>query len=179
MRIMGKLLYMICGALAFVLLFIAFCSQNPGVTEQMGQMFSKKNASENANAASEKYVTATVTRSESYAAEASDSENGNEENLNIPSKVAQLTGYIPVRPSGTAVTQEKADEIASALSKGETGEGLSFDEEFYPYYAMLNDAQKSDLPPDLRKCECDDKKFCACGKNYGIRFEKCVYRRSQ
>lgn len=143
MRIIGKLLYMICGALAFVIIFIAFCSQNPEITKQMGKMFSKEGSVGNENSASEEYVTATATRNDQPAAEASASDNEGEENLNIPSNVAQLTGYIPVQPSGATVTQAKADEIASSLSKGETGEGLAFDEEFYPYYAMLNDAQKA------------------------------------
>ena len=137
---------MICGALAFVILFIAFCSKNPEIAKQIGQMFSNgsanvsaeenKNKSESENgtpAVENLIVTATNTNDTPQTAET----------LNIPAKVANLTGYIPVQPTGKEVTQEKADEILSSLSKGETGEGLTFDGEIYPYYAMLNDTQKA------------------------------------
>lgn len=156
MRIVEKLLYMICGVLALVLLFIAFCNKNPEIAKQIGEMLSLGGVNANTDiltngninampALGSEAVRIIVTKGEPPAAQAQTQalENEKEESLNIPSKVAKLTGYIPVKPSGAAVTQAKADEILSTLGKGETGDGLSFDEEFYPYYAMLNDTQKA------------------------------------
>ena len=66
-----------------------------------------------------------------------------EEDLDIPEKVAGLAGYVPVRATGTEVTQKRAAEILDSLSPGKTGEGLTFDSEKYPYYEMLGDTQKA------------------------------------
>lgn len=66
-----------------------------------------------------------------------------EEDLDIPEKVAGLAGYVPVRATGTEVTQKRAEEILDSLSPGKTGEGLTFDSEKYPYYEMLGDTQKA------------------------------------
>ena len=50
-----------------------------------------------------------------------DSDKSAESKLKVPGKVAGLNGYIPVKATGTEITQTKADEIAKELSKGETG----------------------------------------------------------
>lgn len=63
--------------------------------------------------------------------------------LKIPGKVADLNGYIPVRATGTEISQKNADEILSTLSKGRTGDRLTFEERMYPYYHMLNDTQQA------------------------------------
>ncbi|MCM1183400.1 MAG: hypothetical protein NC337_08505 [Roseburia sp.] len=66
-----------------------------------------------------------------------------EDTLEIPSKVAGLNGYVPIKATGTEITQKQADELISTLSKGRTGERLTFDERIYPYYHMLNDTQQA------------------------------------
>ncbi len=43
----------------------------------------------------------------------------------------------------TVEDEEQADEIVKNTDKGETGEDLSFDKAYYPYYNMLNDRGKS------------------------------------
>ena len=92
-------------------------------------------------------VSATVTTEElpeaTAASNARDADADAEEDLDIPANVSGLAGYIPVRATGTEVTQKRADEILESLSPGETGEGLTFDSEKYPYYEMLGDTQKA------------------------------------
>ncbi len=160
MRIVEKVLYGIGGLLALILLFIAFCSHNPDIAAKIGERLGK--ADENVEEAFEAgeaearvpetgesrevsyVIKTTVTQGEQPAAESPNSDDGEpEEQLNIPNKVAALTGYIPIKSTGTEITQEKADEILETLGKGKTGEGLTFDEEFYPYYDMLNETQKA------------------------------------
>lgn len=143
MRIVEKLLYGIGGLLALALLFIALCNRNPEIAKQLGAGLPKESAEEDVEDALEKYVIrTTVTQGEPPAAESPDDEEA-EKNLSIPPKVASLTGYIPIKSTGTEVTQAKADEILATLSKGKTGAGLTFDEAFYPYYGMINDTQKA------------------------------------
>jgi len=54
---------------------------------------------------------------------------------NPPAAVSGKSGYQPVEEEGEEVSSE---ESANLPGRGDTGSGLSFDEEFYPYYAMLN-----------------------------------------
>lgn len=52
-------------------------------------------------------------------------------------------GYVPVQGENEQIDEEEAKKIREQYAYGETGEGLTFDEEFYPYYAMLDDVHKS------------------------------------
>lgn len=158
MRIVEKLLYGVGGLLALILLFIALCSHNPDIAVKIGQRLGKPDedatkmleagmsgAEDNGELRADSYVIkTTVMQGEQPAAESPNTDDAEPtEKLNIPNKVAALVGYIPIKSTGTEITQEKADEILETLSKGKTGSGLSFDEEFYPYYAMLNETQKA------------------------------------
>ncbi|MDE7354884.1 MAG: hypothetical protein K2O06_17840 [Acetatifactor sp.] len=60
-----------------------------------------------------------------------------------PEEVGNRNGYQPVADDAEQIPQEEADNLGNVLSYGELGEGLSFSEEYYPYYAMLQaDLQK-------------------------------------
>lgn len=173
MRIVEKVLYGFGGLLALILLFVALCHYNPGMTEKIGALLDKDSIQVEAKGragdlpagkSEEAFVAAAVSRtytigelpaaegpsviagSADAAARAADDDTDKEsegQKLNIPGKVAGLTGYIPVVATGTEITQEKADEIAATLDKGETGDGLEFEERMYPYYHMLNDRQRA------------------------------------
>lgn len=54
-----------------------------------------------------------------------------------PEAVGNRSGYQPVADEAEQIPQEEADNLGNVLSTGELGEGLSFSEEYYPYYAML------------------------------------------
>lgn len=60
----------------------------------------------------------------------------------IPEGVNGLSGYQPINSETEQITQEEADNLGSILAPGETGEGISFSAEYYPYYSMLNDTLK-------------------------------------
>lgn len=171
MRIVEKILYGFGGLLALILLFIAICHYNPELAAKMGASL-KANAEEAVTAERAGDVPAvhtTVTLGELPAAEntgvhaqtgrgltenaasagttrsASDADTDERagSKLQVPSKVAGLSGYIPVRATGTEITQTRADEIAKELSKGETGSSLTFDSEIYPYYSIINETQRA------------------------------------
>lgn len=61
----------------------------------------------------------------------------------IPSGVGSLVGYQPITVENEQIGQEEADNLGSILAPGETGDGLNFSAEYYPYYAMLNDTLKA------------------------------------
>lgn len=59
-----------------------------------------------------------------------------------PQEVSGRNGYKPVEEEAEQVPQEEADNLSSILSTGSLGEELSFSEEYYPYYAMLEENMK-------------------------------------
>ena len=116
MRELEKFLYEIGIWIAILLVFIAICNHNPEIAKQIGARLHKENVQEDTELALEKYVIrTTVTQGELPAAENPDDEE-TEKNLSIPPKVASLAGYIPIKSTGTEITQAKADEILATLS---------------------------------------------------------------
>ncbi len=59
--------------------------------------------------------------------------------LELPQEVSNKSGYQPVTGNGEELGEEQAAALDTQLGTGETGDGLYFDPEFYPYYHMLND----------------------------------------
>lgn len=57
--------------------------------------------------------------------------------VEAPDSVSGRTGYEPVQEEAEQIGEEEAEDLTDAASSGETGSGLSFDGEEYPYYAML------------------------------------------
>lgn len=170
MRIVEKILYGFGGLLALILLFIAICHYNPELAEKIGAnqkvqavevdtaqragempvakvsvTLGELPAAENTRALTEtaaKSNTAPGNNTRS-AEDDADSDKNAESKLKVPGKVAGLNGYIPVKATGTEITQTKADEIAKELGKGETGSSLTFDGDIYPYYAIINETQRA------------------------------------
>lgn len=57
----------------------------------------------------------------------------------VPPGVEGRSGYQPVQDESSEIDDEEAEEIQNELGFGETGDGLTFDLWFYPYYAMLDE----------------------------------------
>lgn len=57
----------------------------------------------------------------------------------VPPGVEGRSGYQPVREESSEIDDAEAEEIQKELGVGETGDGLTFDLWFYPYYAMLDE----------------------------------------
>ena len=160
MRIVEKVLYGFGGLLALILLFIAICHYNPELAVRIGVDLRAEAGEHRVNDVAA--VNTTVTLGTLPAAQNTRTQNdstltgtaapaGNtrtvdddaQGKLKVPGKVAGLSGYIPVKATGTEISQNKADEIAKELSKGETGSSLTFDSEIYPYYAIINETQRA------------------------------------
>ncbi|MBO5093344.1 MAG: hypothetical protein J6C33_03175 [Lachnospiraceae bacterium] len=66
-----------------------------------------------------------------------------EENLSIPQEVAGKNGYQEIEGTDSEIDDPEAEKLENELGVGDTGEGLTFDPLYYPYYAMLDeDGQK-------------------------------------
>lgn len=65
------------------------------------------------------------------------------EEIHTPEEVAGRNGYIPVQENTEEIDEKEAEELQKKYTYGETGEGLDFDTEFYPYYGMLSERERA------------------------------------
>ena len=63
--------------------------------------------------------------------------------MQIPEDVSGKTGFTPIQPEEQQIPDQEAKNLEETLGSGETGEGLSFSAEEYPYYQMLSENQQS------------------------------------
>ena len=61
----------------------------------------------------------------------------------LPENVYGRSGYAPIQSSAESVSSAEASRLKTEIGYGPTGSDLQFDEEYYPYFAMLSDNQKS------------------------------------
>ena len=59
--------------------------------------------------------------------------------ISVPEEVAGKNGYQEIEGSDNEIEEEEAQELIAGLDTGETGDGLTFDPLFYPYYNMLDE----------------------------------------
>lgn len=84
------------------------------------------------------------TRAEERHEEDTQTEEPEISGISVPENVAGRNGYQPIQDNNKEIDDEEAERLQEQISVGETGDGLSFDAGFYPYYAML-DAQGQHL----------------------------------
>lgn len=65
-----------------------------------------------------------------------------ESSLVIPENVSGRNGYQQIQDEQEQIDDADAEQIRNQLDEGYTGDGLEFDELYYPYYAMLNEKGK-------------------------------------
>lgn len=63
----------------------------------------------------------------------------NREEIVPPENVNGRSGYEPVAQDGEEIAEQEATGLQAQLEVGATGENLTFDSQFYPFYSMLND----------------------------------------
>lgn len=59
--------------------------------------------------------------------------------ISVPEEVAGKSGYQEIEAKDSEIEEEEAQTLIESLEPGETGDGLSFDPLFYPYYNMLDE----------------------------------------
>jgi len=59
-----------------------------------------------------------------------------------PEEAGGRLGYQPVYEDAEQILQIEAENLSQIIAPGELGEGLAFDEEFYPYYGMLQEEMR-------------------------------------
>lgn len=141
MKLIKRILFTLVGLIMVVCLGILICALNPSLTDAIAKKMKAVQAGFGGDARTDE------TRGTGVLAESvpginadwlEDRENRGylvpgQEPGNPPAAVGGLAGYEPVNGSVQQVLQEEADTVAP----GELGENLTFDVNYYPYYAML------------------------------------------
>lgn len=163
MKIVLKILGGIGTLVALLLLLVVLCHLNPNLSKNIGQVVARFVPSETENGLNTQ--PAQTTANAQNVANIVIPENGGEgttpqeqgispdamqslyvapdpDELKVDIVVQGLNGLEAVEDVGETITREEVKEIEDTLSVGESGEGLDWDGEKYPYYAMLNDSGK-------------------------------------
>ena len=88
-----------------------------------------------------------------------------EDNLEIPDTVAEKTGLDDIEEEVETVDDETADKIEDELPTGPTGDDLTFDPEFYPYYDMIDDNSKALYRQIYANADIQNSQFKAVNKD--------------
>ena len=150
MRIVEKLLYGVCGIIGLMLLFILLCHLNPNIAKGFAKT---SNAAENVGTEGNVIQqTATLENAsdkielqkiESNVLGTSTYEAPSESALEIPTAVLNLMSMEVPTGKATDVSDDELEALKLELSVGNTGEDLTYDQIYYPYFYMLDDNGKA------------------------------------
>lgn len=138
MKLIKRILYLIVALLVAASLGILICALNPSLTAELAAKVQQLQSGSASGPGRDISFTPVISGGigdryvvpDSYPQE-------------IPEGVNGLVGYQPLTSVSEQIAQEEADNLSSILAPGETGEGMEFSAEFYPYYAMLDDTLKT------------------------------------
>lgn len=63
-----------------------------------------------------------------------------ESEIKTPDQVAGKSGVTPIKENREHIKEKEAETLFRCVGRGESGEGLTFDTEIYPYYGMLSES---------------------------------------
>lgn len=138
MKVLKRILYGIMAALIALCMGVLICALTPALRNMLADRVQKLSAAEGSSGE----IAGVKPPEYGPDGNAGAYEKPAEQPGKPPETVAGLTGYRPITSETQVISQEEADNLGSILAVGETGEGLSFPEEYYPYYAMLDDTLK-------------------------------------
>lgn len=227
MKLLKKLLYLLLGLFALFTVFVLVCAFNPDITRAVADfLYPEQRGLETAaiptrEAGGDSWQEREAKPREAEAVSAGiagDGSEGGTEGLTdisgdlpdgedmqtgrsrayVTEGIAGRNGYEPIKEEGQEIEEEEARRLDDQLDFGNTGDGLSFDPLFYPYYAMLdergqhlyrqiyanaNDLNRSFAPvEDVRVGELKDVFAAVIGDHPELFFMDtayyCKYRRS-
>lgn len=154
MKILKGILFSLLGLLGLLSIFMILCAANPklaaGVAGALRAMNGESTAKEEGGFllagrdAPLLLPDALREQTEEEAKNTSESDYipPEREALTVPPEVSGKNGYEPIQEEIQQIGETEAGQIREQASYGETGDGLDFDTEFYPYYGMLDDSLK-------------------------------------
>lgn len=159
MKILKKILFLLLGILALFGVFVLVCAFNPEITNAVADFLYPDKAAkmlaegDQNQRFAESPVSVDIQTGQgmdyadivdtgsinNHSGNAGEYIQPDQNEIRIPNEVSGRNGYTPVKEDGKEIAEDEADELIRQLGPGETGDGLSFDPLFYPYYAMLDE----------------------------------------
>lgn len=151
MKVIKRLFYVIVFLVIACCLGILVCALNPGITNSLAakvQQFLGAGEENPSGGRTEDSANAGTVQQPGLRTDWTPGEAGGYVVPEVkpedsPEDVSGRNGYRPIEEEAQQVPQEEADNLSSILATGNLGETLSFSEEYYPYYAMLEEDMKS------------------------------------
>lgn len=140
MKILKKILYFLAGMQIIFCVFIVICDLKPELAGNIAAfLYGEPN-----QAVAEESRTAAVIKEDGEAAgdgilDMPTLPQGSE---TVSRTISGRNGYQEIQDEEEQIDEETARQLQNRLSNGDTGDGLTFDAVYYPYYTMLNDKEK-------------------------------------
>lgn len=122
MRLLRKIFYGVCILIVLCCGAVMICAFNPSLTESILATFQDEGELKSGEVVIELLPTDTVV------------------SAGIES---EMVGYEPVSSKEEEIDAESATELKKSLETGPMGEDLTFDEQLYPYYGMLEGEERA------------------------------------
>lgn len=141
MKILKKILYFLAGIQILFCVFIVICDHRPELAENIAALLYGK---PNQAVTEESQITADI-KEDGEAAEDRilDMPMLPEDSETVSQTISGRNGYQEIQDEEEQIDEEAARQLQSRLGNGDTGDGLTFDADYYPYYAMLNNKEKN------------------------------------
>ena len=140
MKILKRILYTIVGIMLVGSLAILVCALNPSLTEWLAGKVQQLQADPAQAAGDQSGIVPPETTADSSSGRYVVPDSLPQ---TVPEEVSGRSGFQPVTSDSEKIGQQEADNLSEILATGDTGEGLSFSSEYYPYYAMLDETLQS------------------------------------
>ncbi len=143
MKIVKGIFFGIAGLLMAGCLGVMICALNPSLTAMLAEKVENMTPAQSGGTGGTGDGSGRPQVQPGVNADWMDGRNGviyeppGSQSVEVPSSVSGRTGYEPVKEDAQQVDGDEADNLAGGGVLGNTGDGLNFDGEYYPYYAML------------------------------------------
>ncbi|MCD7836653.1 MAG: hypothetical protein LUG83_08410 [Lachnospiraceae bacterium] len=157
MKIIKRIFYTICIMVMLGCAGILYCALNPQVTEKLAAALEENteditaagvlyndDADTDGTALEDSGADGTNQQAADKSGEADTQayQTPEDSNVTAPDEVDGKNGYEPIKDVSEQIADTEAQSLKEELDTGELGSSLDFDEEKYPYYAMLEDNLK-------------------------------------
>lgn len=165
MKLINKIFYILCAIVILLCMGITFLAFNPDITDKLAQkLYGSTNSETEGN---QENASTTQTQDTDIETDVSGNDGVTEHSqvekvsvetdgipkeayitplvsdIQIPEAVEGKSGYTTPQESKVEIESGEENDLKSQLSVGETGEKLTFDSRFYPYYNMLDESLQS------------------------------------
>lgn len=140
MKILKRILYFLAGMQIIFCVLIVICDVRPELAENIAALLYGK---PNQAVTEESQITADI-KEDGEAAEDKilDMPMLLQDSETVSQTISGRNGYQEIQDEEEQIDEEAARQLQNRLGNGDTGDGLTFDAAYYPYYAMLNDREK-------------------------------------